>query len=997
VEFRVLGPVRVLDGDRIVPVAAGRVRALLAVLLLRANKVVTVQELTEHVWDDPPGNPRAAIQTYVLRLRQALGDGVVHTDHRGYRIELDPEQLDLTRFRLLVDRAARATGPAERAGLLGRALALWQGQPLVDVPAEAFARTVLPGLAEERLHALEQWTAARLEIGEHGDVIAELTTLATDHPLRERFWAQLMLALYRAGRQADALEAYRTISRRLADELGIDPGAELRELHQSLLTGSAALPPKEPRQPDRPVPRQLPPDVRGFVGRLDALARLDALPTAGATVITGTAGVGKSALAAHWARRVADRFPDGQLWLNLRGYDPEQPMDPEQALTILLRALGVPGPEIPLGSEAKTGLYRSLLADRRVLVVLDNVGGPEQARPLLPGAPGCLTLITSRDELSGLVARDGATRVRLDLLSGDEAVALLRDLLGAERAGTTPQTLARLADLCARLPLALRIAADRLDARGGPLDAEVDELAGEQRLDTFAAGNDSYTAARSVFSWSFRALPAAAAELFRRLGLVPGQTWDAYAAAALADRPLAETRGLLDVLTSAHLVEARAGRYQMHDLLRAYAVEHARAEDGDAGCHAAQTRLFDSYLHTAATAMDVAFPYERHRRPRIAAPSTPSVPIRDLDAAMAWLDTERQNLVAIAVHVADQGWPTHTVRLAATLYRYLLTGAHHSDALTVHQRALHAATMVGDRGGEATALHNLAIVFWQTGTYDRAVDCADRALVIRRDIGDRTGEAATLNNLGTIMWQLGRYHQSAERYQEALTAFRAVGDRTGEATALNNLGIVFFRWGHHDQAFDRYEQALAIRREIDDRTGEASALNSLGLVYLRWGHFKQAADHCGQALGVAREIGARSGEADPLNSLGLVHTQWGRHEEAFAYYDQALAIGRELGDREIEATTLNGLGETSAATGQHDRALAHHRTALELSREIGARYEEARALNGLAHAHRHFGDDDTARRQWQEAAELYAELGVPESDEVRASLDQLGETATPDR
>jgi DNA-binding SARP family transcriptional activator/Tfp pilus assembly protein PilF len=999
-EFRVLGPVEVVEDSRPRQLPAGRVRALLVILLLRANKVVTVDEVVGYLWgESPPERPRAAVHTCVQRVRRALGRDLIHTTPRGYLLEIDPDSLDLTVFRRLVENASGTEDLTLRAELFGRALDLWRGLPLVDLNAESLVREVAPQLAEERLRAIEGGMDARLRLGQHEELVAELVALTAEHPLREPFWSLLMLALYNCGRQAEALEAYRVVAAKLADELGIDPGADLRRLHQAVLTADPQLivtpPAVKAKPPVKRVPRQLPPDVRGFTGRAGDLARLDALlaeynqdgtrPIVIA-VVAGTAGVGKTALAVHWAQHVADRFPDGQLWVNLNGYGPTEPAKPEQALTILLRTLGVPSLDIPVELDAQSGIFRTLLAGKRMLLVLDNANDPDQVRPLLPGAPGCLVVVTSRDDLSGLVVREGATRIRLGLMSHQESVALLRRLLGTGRADTDASAVEDLASLCARLPLALRIAGDRADSDSGPLRAVIEELASEHRLDKFTAGNDPRATVRSVLSWSYQALPAGAASLFRRLGLVPGADWDEYAAAALADRPVQETRHLLDALTSAHLVDEHAGRYQMHDLLRDYAAEHAEADDSEAGRIAAYTRLLDYYLGTAALAADILFPFDRDRRPTVATPATPVPPLPDADRATSWLDTERANLTAVVTRAASGGWPEHAIRAATVLFRYLLNGAHHAEALRIHQHALAAAIQLADRPAQATALQNLGTVHVEVGHGTEALDHYQRALAIRREIGDRAGEASALGNLGHVYFNRAQYSEAAEFCRQVLAVRRELGDRVGQATTLGNLGTVYLKWGRYPEASECSREALKLSREVGNRSNEASRLDDLGLISLQVGDHAQAARYCQMSLVIHRETGYLSGQAHNLVSLGLIHLKWGQLGPASAYYREALAIATRIELRSIETSSLNGLGAVACAAGQPDEAMAHHQAALSLATEIGERYEQACALEGIGQVHRDAGDGASAQRYWRDALALYRELDVPEANKIRHRL-----------
>ena len=439
-------------------------------------------------------------------------------------------------------------------------------------------------------------------------------------------------------------------------------------------------------------------------------------------VIAGTAGVGKTALALHWAHQVSARFPDGQLYVNLRGYDPARPVAATDALAGFLRALGVGGQDIPAGQDERAARYRSLLADTRMLVILDNAASEEHVRPLLPGTPGCAVVVTSRDSLAGLVARDGAHRLDLDLLPLNNAVGLLRELVG-ERADADPHAVAALAAQCCRLPLALRVAAELTAARrDAPLAALVDELANQhQRLDLFDAGRDPHTALRTVLSWSYRHLDVRTARAYRLAALHPGSDLDPYAVAALTDASLEQGRSFVEVLARAHLIHrARAGRYGMHGLLRAYARELAAAHDGAGQQHAALTRLFDHYLYTAAAAMNTLHPAGRDSRPRIPPPATPVPPVTDPPAALAWLDAERDTLVAVSAHTAGHGWPSHATRLSATLFRHLDAGSRYPEAITIHTHARDAARRTGDRAAEATALNHLAGPDRRQGRYQLA-------------------------------------------------------------------------------------------------------------------------------------------------------------------------------------------------------------------------------------------------------------------------------------
>jgi DNA-binding SARP family transcriptional activator/Flp pilus assembly protein TadD len=969
-----LGPVRAWLGDVELELGAPQRRAVLGLLAVRANQVVARDELIDGIWgEDLPSSSVNALHVHVARLRAAIEPGRAHRapsrvllgTNTGYLLRLAPGQLDAEVFaeRLAAARASRAAGDlAGAAGSFDAALGLWQGAALAGIPGP-LAQIVRTGLDEQRLAATEEHVDVTIALGRHAEAAQQLVELVRAHPLRERFSAQLMLALYRSERQAEALAAFAAARRVLSSELGIEPGPQLRQLHARILaadpgldfaTGEAATLITAPRDKP-PAPAQLPADVAAFTGRADELIELDRMAAQSSdmviSVVSGTAGVGKTALAVRWARRVAGTFPDGQLYVNLRGYDPGQPVPPGDALAGFLRALGMAGPDIPPGEDERAAAYRSLLDGRRVLVVLDNAASVEQARPLLPGCPSCLVVVTSRDSLAGLVARHGARRLDLDILPLADAVGLLRTLIG-DRVDAESRAAADLARQCARLPLALRVAAELAAASpGSQLEDLAGELAGEQRrLDLLDAGGDGHTAVRGVFSWSYRHLGAAEARAFRLAGIHPGPDFDAYAVAALTSVTATQARDVLALLARAHLVHpAGAGRYGMHDLLRAYASRLAEAHDGDGAQDAALARLYDYYLGTAASAMDVLVPAEKHFRPRVPPVGTPAPQVASPPEARAWLDAERATIIAVAVHAAMRGAPGYTTRFAATLYRYLETGGHYADAVMIHGHARQAACLVGDRAAEATALTNLGIISWRQGRYQQAVDYHRQAMAASVEIGDTIGKAVAVANLGVVYERQGRYEEATGCQREALALSRETGDRSGEARAHANLGSVAGRQGNYEEAVSWYQRALAGFREIGDRTGEASALPDLGLAYQRQGRYEQAA----------------------------------------SCYQQALALFRESGDRTGEAEALNGVGAIMLSIGRPDEARVQHSAALTLASQIGDAYEQARAHNGLGAALHATGDITLARHHWLCALGLYSELGAPELDGVRARVAAL--------
>ena len=744
------------------------------------------------------------------------------------------------------------------------------------------------------------------------------------------------------------------------------------------------------------VPRQLTQAVRAFTGRVRELNMLsemldrdgDADP--GAVVISaigGTAGVGKTALAVHWAHQVADRFPDGQLYVNLRGYDPGPPLPAADALAGFLRALGVPGRDIPAEPAERAALYRSVLAGRRVLVLLDNASSAEQIRPLLPGGHGSAVVVTSRDTLTGLVAGEGAVRVELDLLPLPEAVSLLRRLIGA-RVIAEPAAAELLAMQCSRLPLALRIAAEL--AVGRPQACLTDlalELATQQRLDRLDASADPRTAVRTVFSWSVRNLDTGAAQAFQLLGLHPGNGFDIWAAAVLTGQAVADADRMIGVLASAHLIQpAGPGRWSMHSLLRDYARELCAAADAGNDRRTALTCLFDYYLHTAATAAGVLHP--GGRVPRIPSPSLagPVPPQTEPDAARCWLAAEEANLVALIVYAADHGWPGHATKLATAMFRYLELAGHYAEIAAVAAIARRAARRTGDGAAEAEALLDLALANVRQGRHALASDRLRQALRLFQAVPDRLGEARALNNLGIVALYQGRLHLSARRHERALAAYRAIGDRFGEARALNNLGYADLHLGRYQRAADLLRQAESLSGETGDRSVTIYSKVNLAMVDLRQDQVRQAGERLREGLVLSRETGNPTGEIHCLIYLGIVHLRQGQCGQAEVFLRRALTLSRDVGDRTAEAKALNGLGDVLRVGGQVNQALAQHDAALSLADAAGDVYEQACAHDGLGRGHLAVGDGDAARHHWERALSLFTSLGAPEAGEIRARL-----------
>lgn len=786
-----------------------------------------------------------------------------------------------------------------------------------------------------------------------------------------------------------------------------------------------------------PVVRGLPAKVSAFTGRAEQLAELNRLRAArrkaSAVVISavsGTAGVGKTALAVYWAHGVRARFPDGCLYLDLRGYDPGKPLDPARALGVLLRTLGVADADIPLDQAERLALYRTLLDKRRILILLDNAFSAEQVRPLLPGASSCFVVVTSRDDLAGLVARDGAVRLDLDVLSPEESLVLLGRLLGEDRIGREREAAGRLAALCARLPLALRVAAEVGISRK---DAPVSELAAElerRRLDMLEAGGDEHTAVRSVFSWSYRHLDDDGALAFRMLGLNPGRDFDVYAVAALVGGSLQAAGRQVEVLARAHLIQGRAvSRFEMHDLLRAYASDEVVRDLEEDHRRAALSRLLEYYVHASAAAMDVVYPYEKSRRPEIAVPATAVPAFAEAAEARAWLDAELPNLIAITGYAVKHGWPAHASNMATIISRYLETTFRLGDALTVDEFALLAVRALGDRAregralsrlgsdylmlgrmaealehylqglpliaeagdraAEARALGGLGTIYETMGRYEDALDYLTRAHGMAQEAGDRTAESGLLGNLGNVYWFLGRRHEALERFEQALTIAQQIDDRASQGRLQDNIGSIYSNLGRYEEASDRHQSALTIARETGFREGECFALINLAAVQMRRELYPDALEYSRQALVIALETSHRKGQGYAMASMAETLARLGRYSEALDHDQQALDIAVETDDRTLETTLLNSMAGILHASGRPDDARERYDAALSLARAQGNTFEHANALAGIGMIMHTSRRSDDASRHWQEALAMYTGLDAPEADEIRERIAAL--------
>jgi DNA-binding SARP family transcriptional activator/tetratricopeptide (TPR) repeat protein len=917
VRFRILGPLEVEVGGARLRLRGVRQEKALAALLLAAGRLVTLDELVDAVWAEPPGSARRQIQDLVADLRRALAargarDGIISTARSGYAAHPTPDELDALRFEELVAAARSAAGPAATAPILRAALDLGRGPTLAGMTSQTLAPAV-QRWEQHRLAVLEEWLTLELMLGDHQVVAGEAAALVAEHPLRERPVEVLMVALHRAGRGAEALAAYRQFRDRLVAGSGLEPGTALQTLHLAILRGQPTTVPPGPDAagPGQPVtapapavPAQLPLDVRGFTGRVTELARLDAValrcgPDEPATVVTisGTAGVGKTALAVHWAHLRADRYPDGQLYLNLRGFDPAgPPLGPAEAIRAVLEALGVAPQRIPAGLDEQVARYRALLSGRRILVLLDNASDADQVRALLPGLPGCLALVTSRHRLSGLGPGVAAHRTTLDLPPTGEARDLLARRLGADRVAAEPSAVDEIITRCARLPLALAIAAARTRQTGFPLAAVATELRDAGRRLDVLADWDAATDVRAVFSWSYRALSRPAARLFRLLALHPGPDLAAPAAASLAGVPVARVRPLLAELTAAHLTGAStAGRYACHDLLRAYAIELAHRVDDAGERDRARRRALDHYLHTAHRAALLLQPNRRSLALDGAEQGVTPEPLANEAAAVTWFTAERPVLLDAVRHCVQAGDDTRTWQLAWALSGYLERRGRWDDWAAVQEAAVAAARRLGDREGETAAQRSLARSEARLGRPEAALARLRAVLDLLGRHPDPVGLGHTHLDLSQVLELLRRPREALHHAEQALAAFQRAGNRHGQARALNGLGWRLAQLGEFARAAANAEQALPLQRAHGDRIGEAAA----------W------------------------------DTLGYARHHLGEHREAISSFEHAVALLRETGDRYHEAETLSHLGDAQQAAGDVASAVRTWRLAWEILDELG--------------------------------------------------------------
>ncbi|WP_328423302.1 tetratricopeptide repeat protein [Micromonospora sp. NBC_00389] len=1031
-EFRVLGSVEAWTHGVRVDLGGRQPRLVLAVLLLEPDRVVAVDRLIDLVWGQaPPRSARGTVQALVSRLRTALRRAGAPVEligrEPGYLLRVDPLAVDAHQFTALIAQA-RAAGDDVAVDLFDQALALWRGEPLAGVADEQVRHRLCAGLREARWAAVEERAEVLLRRGRSRQVADELTDAVVRQPGRQRLVGQLMLALYREGRADRALTTYRQVRDRLADEFGLDPAPALRRLEERILRADPTLgPPVDVAVPlggagSVPVrPAGLPHSSTTLTGRDAELARLDAglaEPAAGTRVwvISGTAGVGKTALAVHWAQRVRAAFPDGQLHLDLRGFDADRdPVPPETALTHLLTALGVDPRAVPDGLDSRAALLRSLLDGRDVLLVLDNARHADQVLPLIPS---CGTvLVTSRHRLGELVVRADARPLPLDVLTPVESVRLLATLLGEAAVQTDATAAAELARLCGHLPLALRIAAANVQAAGKPdIAGLVRELTDGDPLAGLTVDGAEEGAVTKAFALSYRVLPEPQRELFRRLALVPGPSVTAGPAGAVAGVPVATATQRLRALAAAHLLERQPGeRYRFHDLLRRYAMDRVTGEEDEAAQEEALRRLLDHYLDTADAAGRRIIPHFV-RLPRPVAVD----PFPDNDAALAWLDAESANLTAAVEQAARRGPHRYAWHLTDALRAYFHQRGRREEWLTAATVALAAAQAEGDARAQAAMHQSIALVQVNSGRYEEArdhlldglrrtdadcweegrtgilnnlsavhqrlgdpqaaIDCARLSLALSRRSGNDGGEAMSLANLGFSHWQLGAFAEADAHFRAALERGERAGAHYNVAVLLVDLANVRRDRGDQRGADDLYARALTANQDLGYRYGEATALAGRAVLWCGTDRAELARADAERAVALTREIGDAGTEAWAADALGRVLLALGHAGEAAEQHARALELARRTRFCWCEATTLTGLAAAELAGGDPEAAGRHGRAALTLAARSGYRPIEIRVSRVLARVAEQSGDAVEALRLDGRAARLAGETGYAPPD-----------------
>ncbi|MFD7864517.1 BTAD domain-containing putative transcriptional regulator [Streptomyces sp. NPDC057682] len=978
------------DAESRVPVGGARQRTILALLLLSPDRVVSVDTMVDVVWNGrPPATARTQIAICIAALRktfrsQGAGEEIIATAHPGYQLNTTGHDIDAVDFGRLVQEAELAAGEgrtAEAAHAYAQALGLWRGPALTGVSGRLIEDEA-GRLEELRLNVFDDSTLVQLELGRHQELVPELTAVVREHPLRERTRHHLMLAQYRSGRRAEALETFRDARRHFIDELGLEPGPDLQELHDAVLADDPALAvvaaePAEPAPQRAPaveevviIPSELPPDVPGFAGREDELAALDSLMDGTGEenvtpvgLITGVAGVGKTGLAMRWAHRVAERFPDGRLFADLRAYDEDhEATSSTEVLGRLLRSLGVPSQQVPAALEERVSLYRSVLASRSVLIVLDNVRTLAQIRPLLPGSGKCCVLVTSREQLEGLVTSPQRARVHLGALSEPEALRLLGHVVGTAKIDAVPGDSVRLAELCDRLPLALRIAAARLASKPHwTVRHLVARLSDERRrLDELSQGESQV---RAGFALSYRYLPLDAARLYRRIGLLDAPDFTAWVGGALLDIDDLEAERLIEHLVDAQFLEVIGTdatgqlRYRFQNLLRLYARERAQEEEAEADRLAACERVFRTCLTLAEEAhrreYGGDFSIVHGRAPR--RPTDPGLREALLAQPLEWYEAERLPLVAAVGQAARMGLAELAWDLTLSMTVLFETRNYIDDWRACAEQALEAARACGDVLGRAAMAHSLGAADLRLRKLDDAEKHLGTALELYGTVGQELGRALVLKSLAVIDRIRGDVGAAMRRLEEALPVFRAHGDLSSEAYAFSGMAQLELERDRPDTALELGLEAVRVSESI----GEGGERN------LAQSAYRVACAH-------------------------LALERWEPAEETFL---RVVMIVKEKSDMVGLAYALLGLGQTRFGAGSLQLAEITLLDALDIAQRVDSPLVEGMIGLALAETARRGGRTAEARDCLTAAEALFSQVGAPRWQErAQQLLDELGRT-----
>jgi DNA-binding SARP family transcriptional activator/tetratricopeptide (TPR) repeat protein len=1036
-EFRVLGPIELWSAGQQCDLGSHRAQCVLANLLLTPRTTIQAEVLIDRVWDTrPPPKARETLSVYVTRLRSSLrqagGDRVRLVGRaRGYELDVDPEAVDLHRFRRLRRQADALTAngdPGHAATLLRDADGLWRGQAFAGIRGDWMER-MRDSIEEERRAAILMRVECELQLGRHSDLVGELRHLLAQYPLDETLVAHQMTALYLSGRPGDALSLYRDTRSRLIEDQGAEPGPVLSELHQRILRHDPDLAPKPgDRGPSRTSQAEmLPPETADFVGRSQELALLthaqDAAPRV--SIIEGMAGVGKTALAVQAARAVSVQYPDGVFYLNFHTHDSGAPaLDGAEAVHRLLRMMTAPSTQIPDALGERAALLRAQLSRRRAVVILDDAARYDQIGPLLSAAGQCMILVTTRRRFPGL---QGAQALTLDVLSLDDAVTLFLRTAGQGRVSDEDEA-ATAVQLCGFLPLAIQLAAGRLAQDYPPRLAD---LVGELSQSPARSGGAGPASPEvmSAFELSYRSLEPEHQRFFRWLGLNPCPSVSLQGAAALGGTSLAEADKALTALLDHHLIaQASVGQFRFHDLIREYAAACATREESRPEQRQAVGRLLDYYMSATDEADRIVHP-GRHRQPLPLRDAPASLVLRTQQGAAEWLESEWRNILQAARYAYRHEWKQKCADLTHALAGFLEASAYWGEAIEAHTLALQASRDAADPARIAQASIDLSEVSQHTGRHEAALPLAEDAAAIYRSLADRRGEAEaldqigmakgragrfreglayfreariaysdagsrhavarTLSHTGIVSWQLGRYPDAMADLKEALSLFRDLGDRLGQAKMLTNLGRMQLHLGYHRDALESYQKSLGILREIGGAQHQAIVYHNIGNVYHYKGSYEDGLDAYRRALATFRSVGDLPHESDVLNDIGAIYRSAECHDEALIYHEKARSIAEEIGNLSLQLTAIRGIADVRRECGRHDEALDHYDTALRMAREIGDPYQEAKVLEGIGEAILGARRPDNARIVFRQALDIFERLGVPEAESARIRIEAM--------